>query len=752
MAGPWEKYAAQSSDGEGPWLKYAAPQAGQPEDGQATAGTVVATTEDGGRVIKGDDGSLSFTSPGYATNDPAKIAEIMKGAKPADVSMGGWDQQTIAQAPVGARAGKFVQGIPFVGQYADEAIGALSGDGAMRGARALQSAMDRQHPVESVALQTAGGIVGSAPVIAAAAPSVIAAAPETLLGRASLGMGAGMVTGGLEGAVSGFGAGNEGNRLDSAAQGAATGAVLGGLFGGAAPLGSAALAKAFRWAKGQDVATIAKTFGISRKAAEAIKPDIEALDFASAARNLQIAGRDAMVADAGQPLREALDAAITGGGKAARIGTDAVSERAARAGIRLGNVMDSILGAPKGVKGSARSIAERTAPLRKKAYDMAYGTAIDYSSDAGRNIEAVLGRVPGKTLSAAISEANDAMQAAGIKNMQIMAQIGEDGAVTFREMPNVQQLDEIKKALGSVAADQVDQFGRPTAAGLRARGLAFDLKSAISDAVPAYKTATKLGGDKLAEDRALALGRKLFNPSTTREDVADWVRAASTSTNASKNSIVPFGKTFVLDEHDAIKHGIRSYIDDTLARVRRSIDDPSVDTQETRRLLDTLTTRDAREKLSMVLGQQKAGRLFSEIDAAGKQFATRQAIATGSATGRREARSRALDNVLAPGVVGNAAKGNAWPTIHSLIQMVTRATPQADLAVRQNVLAEVATALTQKRGPDAEAALSIIQKAIQGQPVKTEEAARLARLLASSGALAGYQSGQQYLQGPGTAR
>ena len=749
MAGPWEKYAAQST-GDGPWLKYA--QAGHTGDGQATAGTVVATTEDGGRVIKGDDGSLSFTSPGYATNDPAKIAEIMKGAKPADVSMGGWDQQTIAQAPVGARAGKFVQGIPFVGQYADEAIGALSGDGAMRGARALQSAMDRQHPVESVALQTAGGIVGSAPVIAAAAPSVIAAAPETLLGRASLGMGAGMVTGGLEGAVSGFGAGNEGNRLDSAAQGAATGAAIGGFFGGAAPLGSAALAKVFRWAKGQDVATIAKTFGISRKAAEAIKPDIEALDFASAARNLQIAGRDAMVADAGQPLREALDAAITGGGKAARIGTDAVSERAARAGIRLGNVMDSILGAPKGVKGSARSIAERTAPLRKKAYDMAYGTAIDYSSDAGHNIEAVLGRVPGKTLSAAISEANDAMQAAGIKNMQIMAQIGEDGAVTFREMPNVQQLDEIKKALGSVAADQVDQFGRPTAAGLRARGLAFDLKSAISDAVPAYKTATKLGGDKLAEDRALALGRKLFNPSTTREDVADWVRAASTSTNASKNSIVPFGKTFVLDEHDAIKHGIRSYIDDTLARVRRSIDDPSVDTQETRRLLDTLTTRDAREKLSMVLGQQKAGRLFSEIDAAGKQFATRQAIATGSATGRREARSRALDNVLAPGVVGNAAKGNAWPTIHSLIQMVTRATPQADLAVRQNVLAEVATALTQKRGPDAEAALSIIQKAIQGQPVKTEEAARLARLLASSGALAGYQSGQQYLQGPGTAR
>ncbi len=734
MAGPWEKYAAQSSDGEGPWLKYAAPQAAEAPQGSHLSADQIA------RIQAAKAGTLQV-SPEAA----AKQQQIDQPFK---------DEMAIAasggRAKVAAR--EFIRGVPFVGQYADEVYGALHGDAARQEYLSGLAAFDRQQPKTAAALGITGGVVASIPAAVAAGPSVAAAAPDALLGRVAAGAGAGAAFGGLEGAVSGYGAGDSGDRGESAAKGALLGGALGGVFGGAAPAGSAALSNAFQWAKGKDVATIAKTFGISRKAAEAIKPDIEALDFASAARNLQIAGRDAMVADAGQPLREALDAAITGGGKAARIGTDAVSERAARAGIRLGNVMDSILGAPKGVKGSARSIAERTAPLRKKAYDMAYGTAIDYSSDAGRNIEAVLGRVPGKTLSAAISEANDAMQAAGIKNMQIMAQIGEDGAVTFREMPNVQQLDEIKKALGSVAADQVDQFGRPTAAGLRARGLAFDLKSAISDAVPAYKTATKLGGDKLAEDRALALGRKLFNPSTTREDVADWVRAASTSTNASENSIVPFGKTFILDEHDAIKNGIRSYIDDTLARVRRSIDDPSVDTQETRRLLDTLTTRDAREKLSMVLGQQKAGQLFAEIDAAGKQFATRQAIATGSATGRREARSRALDNVLAPGVVGNAAKGNAWPTIHSLIQMVTRATPQADLAVRQNVLAEVATALTQKRGPDAEAALSIIQKAIQGQPVKTEEAARLARLLASSGALAGYQSGQQYLQGPGTAR
>lgn len=730
MGGPWEKYAATAQEG-GPWLKYAAPAA---PEGSALSGDQIA------RIEAAKAGTLQV-SPEAA-------------AKQQQIDQPFQDQMAIAASGGGTKvaAREFTRGVPFLGQYADELYGALHGDAARQEYLAGLAAFDRQNPKTAAGLGIAGGVAGSIPAAVAAGPSVVAAAPGPLLARVAAGAGAGAAFGGLEGAVSGYGAGNDGNRGESALKGGVVGATFGGALGGAAPAAAQGMSSMLQWAKGKDISIIADTFGISKKAAGVLKTDLEALDFGAAARNLKTSGADAMVADAGQPLREALDAAITGGGKAARIGTDAVSARAAATGTRLGKVMDTILGAPQGIKSAAKSIAERTAPLRKKAYDMAYGTAIDYSSDAGRNIEAVLGRVPGKTLSAAISEANDAMQAAGIKNMQIMAQIGEDGAVTFREMPNVQQLDEIKKALGSVAADQVDQFGRPTAAGLRARGLAFDLKSAISDAVPAYKTATKLGGDKLAEDRALALGRKLFNPSTTREDVADWVRAASTSTNASKNSIVPFGKTFVLDEHDAIKHGIRSYIDDTLARVRRSIDDPSVDTQETRRLLDTLTTRDAREKLSMVLGQQKAGRLFSEIDAAGKQFATRQAIATGSATGRREARSRALDNVLAPGIIGNAGKGELWPTIHSVVQMVTRATPANELAARQAVLADVAKALTTKRGPDAQAALTIVQKAIEGQPVKTDEAARLARLLASSGALVGYQSQQLVPRGSGTAR
>ena len=196
--------------------------------------------------------------------------------------------------------------------------------------------------------------------------------------------------------------------------------------------------------KGMDVVTIARTLGISDDAARALKPDLEALDFGAAQKALQTAGPKAMLADAGQSTREALDAAITGGGKAARVGVDAVSERAAEAGGRLGKMMDAILGVPKGVKAVGKSLSERTAPARAKAYKLAYETAIDYADDTGRNIEGVLARVDAPTLKAAITEANDAMRAAGVKNPQIMAEISDAGEVVFREMPNVQQLHEIK--------------------------------------------------------------------------------------------------------------------------------------------------------------------------------------------------------------------------------------------------------------------------------------------------------------------
>jgi hypothetical protein len=170
------------------------------------------------------------------------------------------------------------------------------------------------------------------------------------------------------------------------------------------------------------------------------------------------------------------------------------------------------------------------------------------------------------------------------------------------------------------------------------------------------------------------------------------------------------------------------------------------------RLLNTLSSRDARDKLNIILGPEKAARLFAEIDAVGKQFATRQAVATGSATGRREARSRALDDTLAPGPVGKLAEGAPIRGAQALIQFLTRQTPENMQAQRQKVLTEVATALTQKRGPEAAVALKVVERALSGQPIKSQEAAMIGRLVGASVSLSGYQSAQKYISSPQSAR
>lgn len=638
---------------------------------------------------------------------------------------------------------KFNQGLPFIGEYSDELTGVVGnalgwmagdptlGDRATGQQRAVMEAMDRQNPKTSTALQIAGGIFGSVPLAAAAGPTMLANAPKTMAGKAIVGGLTGAALGGTEGAISGYGAGEGDNRMESAATRGMMGAGLGGALGILAPMVGSITREAWERLRGKDVSIISKTLGISDDAAKMIKPSVDALDFDAAMANMKKAGPNAMLADAGVTTRRALDYAITGGGKAARIGIDAVTGRAEAAGTRLGKIMDVVLGVPKGVKAVTKSISERTAPARKKAYDLAYKTPIDYADDVGRNIEDVLGRVDGDTLSAAVKEANDAMRAEGIKNQQIMAILDSKGDVTFREMPNVQQLDEIKKGLDAIARNETDPVtGKITGKGRRAQKLAAELRGAIADAVPAYKTAVRLGGDKIATETAMDTGRNLFSPSMTRERVSEVMNGAS------------------VEAKDAARQGIREYIDDTLARVRRSYDNPDADTTETLRLLNTLSSRDAREKLVMVLGEGKADRLLKEIDAAGKQFGTRQAIAAGSQTAQRLGMDQQMNEILAPGVIGNAAQGKGLGTIQSFIQLLTRATPEADLARKQEVLADVARALTEMRGPQAEAALGMVRKAVEGQPLKSEEAVRIARLMSGAFALGGYQSGQKSLTSP----
>jgi hypothetical protein len=477
-----------------------------------------------------------------------------------------------------------------------------------------------------------------------------------------------------------------------------------------------------------DVSLIADEFGVDRRTAAVIKRHLVNDDLDAAQARLAQIGDGAMLADAGPGTSQALDTAAQMGGKALRTARDRVSTRTQEASQKMTAGLDRVLGTAKGVNTSARDIASRTSKTRQKAYERAYSAPIDYSEQAGRNIEATLERIPPKTLKSAVDEANEAMQAAGARNQQIMAEISDDGSVVFREMPNVQQLDEIKKALGDKARSEVDAFGRMTAAGIRANRLAGDLKAAVAEAVPNYGRAVKLGGDKIAEDQALDVGRRLLSAKTSVEDVAQTMRGASQEARI------------------AAKQGLRENIENTLSNVRRTVSDPDVDSREAMQLVKDLSSRANRKKLQYVLGQNGSKALLRELEQAEAALALRAAISSNSATAIRTAGRESLQAATEPGAVRTLAEGRPVEAGQKIIQALTGATGEARIEMTERIAAQIADALTGIRGKDAERALRLARQAMSGQPIKDAEAQFVVRALGEPALAAIYQSMQQPLE------
>ena len=596
--------------------------------------------------------------------------------------------------------------------------------------------MDRQSPGTALAAQIGGGVVGGvgmAGIAGKIAGAMGIGLPSFggLAGKAAVSGAGARGLGANEGAISGCGAGEGDERMASVKTGAVIGGAVGGAVGAAAPLAFAGIKAIAESIKGRDISTIANVLGINKGAARVVRDTLAADDYAAAQAALKRAGAGSMLADAGPATGQLLDTAAASGGRALATARSAVDARAAASASRLGRILDGVLGNVEGVKAAGREIATRTAGLRQQAYDRAYSAAVDYAGDSGRAIEGVLARIPPKTLNAAISEANDAMRAAGAQNKQIMAQIADDGSVVFREMPNVQQLDEIKKALDAIARDATDAVtGKISAAGLRAKGLAADLRAAIADAVPSYNTAVRLGGDKIAEEEAMKLGRMALSPSVTREAVADGMANASKEARASA------------------KRGLRAQIDETLANVRTSLTGPEEAVIEARRALRDMTSRAAREKIEAILGKGAGKVLFDALDEMSAHLELQAGMAANSKTAFRQAGKEAIDQIAEPSALGSMMQGDVGGFTRKLVQFFTGNTGQAQVAQKQQIYAEIADALTRIKGPQAEAALAAVQQAISGQPVSTAQAVRIARALTTGLALGAYQTGQKVLSRP----
>lgn len=693
---------------------------------------IVARVPGAGRILKMPSGELAFTSPQYSTTNQAEIANILKEFEEKGTEM---QPPIVSRAqrevmgkygPTAGAAQKYIEGLPFVGSWADEAVGAIQGPRAEMAARTLSGAMKEQYPgtsatAKGMGLLSGAYLGGALGAEAGAGIPALSRAGEAVRQMPTIGqamtlapVGAGI--GAVEGLMYGAGEGQPGERTESAITGAGFGGV-GGAIGG---FGSPYLARLleFRRATRQSITPeIAKTLGVSSGAARIIEQTLdEGLDLNEAIARIRRAGDQGMIADANEATAALLDAAASSSATGAAIARGPVEARAEQSSRRLGETMTKTLGAqPQSMRTSMEEIARRTAPQRSSAYGEAFSKPINYASESGMRIETIFGRIPDRLKADAIRTANEQMQMEGRRNMQIMADIADDGTVTFREMPNIEQLHYIKQALDEIAYGSIDSVGKQTAAGRRAAVLAKDLREAMREAVPEYGVASRLGGEKIAEEQALILGRDLLNPKTSMDDVVRQMRGAS--------------KT----ERDAAKLGLRSQIENIMANTRTSASTGTpTEISEAMNILRQMSSRAFRQKAEVVLGPADARKLFGQLDETIAALELRGAVQTGSQTARRQAIQAGVEEATTPGFWGQIASGNVPGAVKELTSTLTGATTQYTEQQKAKLWQDIAKALTEKKGKDAEAALRYLMRAMEGKKLSQPQAAYLSDVATSA--------------------
>ena len=573
------------------------------------------------------------------------------------------------------------------------------------------------HPIASIAGDVAGSILPGA-----AALNGLQRVAGVATNAASRAGQAGLVGGGL-GAIAGGGGAPEGQVLQGAAIGGGLGAVGGaglsaafeGVARGAAPIVQAisnrgAPAQAAQLGIGDDAATVVR--------------DVLSFDDPNAvAARIQVNGPDAMIADAGVAPAGLLDAALQQPGQAQTIAREAIEQRATRASDELTQGLDNALGVPRGIQEIGRDISLVSAPARQEAYDAAYAAPINYASAEGRKIESVLERVPSRILDSAVRTANELMQIDQVGARQILAEVGEGGKVKISELPNVVQLDYLKRALNELGSE-TDVLGRTTAQARPFRKLAGMVREAVTDAVPEYRQALSVAADKIEADEAAQLGINLFERGTTREVVNSTVAEMSPASR------------------DILRQSVRSQIDETLANVRTTLTDPNLDAREALTALRFMTTRAGTEKLDAVLEPGAAADgLRQSLSRATAAMELRAAVATNSKTATRLATREAVDQITEPGAVGSVLRGQPLNAASRAIQEVTDTTAQSDAARVSAIYSDLARILTEPRGPEAVRVFRALTDLSQQGVISANRATRVRRLLREGGVRLGASAG-----------
>lgn len=652
MAGPWELYqnapAAQSTPVEdGPWSAY-----------QTAPAEAPIITSPIARLVAGQDPNGAAKE--NAIREANKIEAASKPGTFSDMSVSAMQSVPYGEeivsgvlAPVRA-AGHYIKGDGFdLGRSYDEQLELE---------RELQRRRDARSPVASTVGKVAGGLATAKGLT----PNLSAFSPITrILGNA----GAAAVTGGLYDA--GLGEGGE-DRLKRGIHGA----IFSGLLGGGLSTVAEAAPALYRALLDRSArAATAKAAGTTPQVVSALTDTFDGSLGPQGMAAMNKAGAEAMIADASPEVRSVLDTAVARGGRAGNIARERIEQRVARGSADLNNAMDSTLGTPKGAFTARKDIRTGTQSARGTAYDDAYAQPIDYADPRGQALEALVkNRVP----QSAITRANELMRAEGAASKQILAKVGNDGMVTFETLPDVRQLDYITRGLNDIAeaGEGAGAMGGMNQLGNAYQGLSREIRSTLRNLVPKYGEALDTAADAIGQSKAVQFGSKLLSPGMARDEAAYAIKGMSAA------------------EKTHAAQAVRSQIDEQIANVTRTVQDGDVPAREAIAALKKLSSRANREKVSALIGDAEATKLFDEMDRIATSFDLRASVASNSRTMARTSVENRVKSMNEPGAIGTAARGRPLEGLKKVAAALTGNTPEAISARENDMFAQIADFLT----------------------------------------------------------
>lgn len=685
-------------------------------DGQLPEGTeVIAMTENGGRVMRAADGSLSYADDVMATSNQQDVMRILRGAEAGDVATRRGNTTIVDQNPVASRVATAVTGVPLVGSYGDEIARMAGGQDAQDAYLASVDAVGNAYPGQAMALRGAG-TVGGAGVAARAAGPIVSRA-ETAGARFLRNSGLGMVGGAVEGTVYGAGEQQGAGRVQNAVvQGAIGGALGFGAGAIAAGIENHVMRQADRY-RAQTVKTIQEELGVSPAAARMVRDALDGGDIERAVRTLRDAGPDAMLAEASPGLRILLNTQTKTDIGAANVAGRALdATNTARYG-RLTSTMDDVLGNPQGREFVEESIMESSRAARRQAYGDAFDTPINYASPEGQELEEILRtRMP----RGVVEGANEALREAG-ESAQILARVADDGTITYEGIPSVLQIDHMVRRLQDMEGAAV-RAGR-TGDAIRYGNLRRDIRSRLRKMVPDYGKALDEGADAIAKREALELGTQALK--MRRSTLRMNLRGASEA------------------ERRFVSQGIREEIDDLMARAGAIASDPNTTEREIRRVLEPLTSRQGKDNLIEVLGAQQAKRVFDVVEEARSGLELRAAVSRNSDTAISRNVNERADELVAETFLEAVAGVRPAQAKDHIIHALAGNSAEAVQLRRSGLAQEITTLLTGKRGAGAAKALDIVRGQIGAEDALSPGDARLVALaLTRLGLLSAYQQGR----------